>query len=256
MNDLQPAPNYNLGPTLSEHRVTNKRIKGNYYIGIFIAICGVIGLIIAAFISSSEADSGLFFVCGGLSFLLIPAGVYSVWQSRSEQSVAILTFQDGIVYTHGGKTETMRWDEVDKVYMGILNNRQARTIQYTYHLHNEQGGKLVFNWNDQAMQNMQQLSDTIQREITRRLLPKAATTYNAGGTVTFGSLTLGKQGLGNGKETIPWDEVQEVKLNSGIVTVRKKDKWLNWSSVTVAGTPNIYVFLNLVDQIVGINRPK
>ncbi len=244
----------NLGPTLSEHRVTATRAKGNYYAGIALVVFGVGGIL--AGVALSGEDSSLLFLCGGLGLLVALAGAYSVWQSRTEQNLAICTYRDGITYSYRGKTQTMRWDDIEQVWMGILNNVRLRTIDYSYRIKNNSGEQINFNYNDRAMQNMQQLSDTIQREVTSRLLPKAINAYNAGNNVTFGLLTVSQNGLGNGKETIPWGEVEEVKLQNGVVTVRKKDKWLNWSSVTVGGTPNIYVFLRLVDGIVGVNRQK
>jgi hypothetical protein len=238
------------GPLLSEHRVSAKRAKGNYYVGIGSIVFGLIGVIVG-FALTSE---GLLPVCAGFGVLIALGGGFSVWQSRSEQNLAICTFRDGLTYSRRGKTEAMRWDEMEKVFMSIVNTKNLHTITYNYRLENENGRKITFNYNDQAMQNMQQLSDTIQREITKRQLPKAVALYNGGSTVTFGQLSLSQNGLSNSKETIPWNEVAEVKLHNGVVTVRKKDKWLNWSNITVGGTPNIYVFLHLVDQIVGINK--
>ena len=238
------------GPLLSEHRISNTRSKGNYYAGIALVIIGIIG-IIAGFALS---DDGLLPVCGGLGLLLALAGGYSIWQSRREQDLAIRAFHDGLTYSHKGKTEAMRWDDMTQVTMSLINNKNLRAMFYNYTLQSSDGRKITFNYNDQAMQNLQQLSDTIQREITARQLPQAIAAYNAGDNVTFGRLTVSKAGLSNGKEAIPWSEVEEVKLQNGAVTVRKKDKWLNWSSVTVGSTPNIYVFLHMVDQIVGLNK--
>jgi len=255
MTNVTSIPSYHhLGSALSEHRVTGKRAAGNFYAGIAIVVFGVIGIIAGTAVS--QGDSSLFLICGGVSLLFITGGAYSIWQSRRERDLAILTFQDGLVYIHGGKTETMRWDDIEKVYMSVINNRNLRMMDYSYRIEGKDGNKINFTWNDQALQNMQQLSDTIQREVTRRLLPPAIASYNAGGTVSFGALLVSRQGLSNGKENIPWEEVEEVQLNNGIVTVRKKGKWLNWSSVTVGGTPNIYVFLRMIDEIVGVNRPK
>jgi hypothetical protein len=247
---MNESPDF--GPMLSEHRVTTTRAKGNYYAGIALVIFGLIG-IIAGFALSGE---GLLPVCAGFGILFALAGGYSIWQSRREQDLAIRACRDGLIYSHNGKTEAMRWDEMDQVFMSLVNNKNLLAMFYNYRLQSGNGRKIAFNYNDQAMQNMSQLSDTIQREITNRQLPQAIATYNAGNTVTFGRLALSKSGLSNGQETIPWSEVEEVKLQNGAVTVRKKDKWLNWSSVTVGSTPNIYVFLNLVDQIIGIHNPQ
>lgn len=246
---MNESPNF--GPLLSEHGVTNTRAKGNYYAGIFLVIAGIVGVIIGF----ALGDEGLLPVCMGFSVLVLLGGAYSIWQSRHEQDLAIRAFRDGLTYSHKGKTEAMRWDDMAQVTMSLINNLNLHTTFYNYTLQSADGRKIAFNYNDKAMQNLPQLSDTIQREITNRQLPKAIAAYNAGDTVTFGRLNVSKNGLSNGKETIPWHEVEAVKLQDGAVTVRKKDKWLNWSNVTVGSTPNIYVFLHMVDQIVGVNKP-
>jgi hypothetical protein len=38
-------------------------------------------------------------------------------------------------------------------------------------------------------------------------------------------------------------------MQNGTITIRKKGKWLNWSNVTVSQTPNIFVFMALVNDI-------
>ena len=43
-------------------------------------------------------------------------------------------------------------------------------------------------------------------------------------------------------------------MQQGAVVVRKKGKWLSWKSVNVAALPNLFVFLALVDNIIGVNR--
>jgi len=37
-----------------------------------------------------------------------------------------------------------------------------------------------------------------------------------------------------------------------MLRVRKRGKWRNWSRVSVAKTPNVRVFLALVDDIIGV----
>jgi hypothetical protein len=39
-----------------------------------------------------------------------------------------------------------------------------------------------------------------------------------------------------------------------VVRIRKAGKWLSWSKVQAREIPNLYVFLTLVDQIIGVNR--
>ena len=69
-------------------------------------------------------------------------------------------------------------------------------------------------------------------------------------------LGISKQGISNGKETIAWDQVKGINLDRGVINIQKEGKWFNWKSATVGGTPNVFVFLALVDQIAGLNKKK
>ena len=39
-----------------------------------------------------------------------------------------------------------------------------------------------------------------------------------------------------------------------IAVVCKRGKWLSWKNVPVAKVPNFFVFLALVDSIIGVNQ--
>jgi len=48
--------------------------------------------------------------------------------------------------------------------------------------------------------------------------------------------------------------VEAVKIARGIITISREGQWLSWSKVQAGEIPNLYVFLTLVDQIIGVNR--
>jgi hypothetical protein len=67
-------------------------------------------------------------------------------------------------------------------------------------------------------------------------------------------LSVSQQGLSNGKEMLPWSDIKGIKLDKGVIAVSKQGKWLNWTTTSVAQTPNIFVFTALVDSIIGLNN--
>jgi hypothetical protein len=41
-------------------------------------------------------------------------------------------------------------------------------------------------------------------------------------------------------------------VRNGVIAIWREDKWLTWSSILASEVPNMFVFLSLVDQIVGV----
>lgn len=249
-----PFDTHTLGTLYSEHRLSQTSQKFNRYVGYFLLLAGVITLIGSFFLIT--VDGGAVALVSGLGLFVALAGGWSILSSKRGQHLVIRTFANGFTYSDHTGHKLFHWDNITAVKMGIVNNRKARVNSYTFTIQDNTGQNFTFTQTDTTLEGLKQLSDTIQNEVTHRLLPQTYQKFQAGGTVEFGLLQVSQAGLGNGKETIPWAEVEEVKLNNGTITVRKAGKWLNWSQVTVGGTPNIYVFLSLVDQLVGVNRKK
>jgi hypothetical protein len=196
------------------------------------------------------------FCATGLGLLSGLGGLWGLYDWYNTRTLSVHVSPVGVAHHNHGKATIIRWDDVNQVWQNVT--RHYRNGVYTgtthyYKLIGNDGRHLEFKNN---LQNVEQLGQTLQTEVTGRLLRQAAQTYNSGGTVTFGKLTISKQGLSNGKETLSWDKVKGVKLDRGIISVQKEGKWLNWSSQTVAQTPNIWVFTEMVDRIIGVNVPK
>jgi hypothetical protein len=193
-----------------------------------------------------------------LIIALVVAGL-SVWglvDNKRKQGMQLLVFPEGLAETKQEQTSLIRWDDISYSWQSVTKHYRTGIYTGTTHLYTIQtkdGQQYKFN---DTYKNVEALGNLIQDEVARRIFPVVAQAYNAGQTVNFGQLNISKAGINNGKETIAWDEVKDVKLQSGIVTIKKEGKWLNWKNVTVAQTPNIFVFLGMVNQIVGVNTAQ
>jgi len=126
---------------------------------------------------------------------------------------------------------------------------------HTYTLHNNQGDKLVFN---DSLMNVETLYNQIQNHSLNIRYQKLANAYNAGHPVTFGSVVISKQnGLQIGKKVYPWEEIEQVAINKGILSVKKKDGgWFSGASATSGSIPNLHVLLSILDQVIGLKTKK
>jgi len=218
-------------------------------LAIFWGLVGL-GLVIGGLLASRNDSSLLCLVPPGL--VLVGVGIWAFTQWRLKRTLRVLVFPDGLVHTRGAKTNVFRWDEIESVWESAQKARPtSRTVYRAYTIVDHDGRKAVLTGD---FVGVKALGDTIQREVSERLLPHALEAFEAGETVRFGKLSLSNEGLSNGRETVPWDQVEEVKLERGTITVRKEGKWLSWANVTVGGTPNVFVFLTMVDRIVGVQH--
>jgi hypothetical protein len=242
-----PAEAYQMGTPIAEYRPKSSRQVSSFVGG---AIMVVAGIAIVFFDMVQRHPSGLFALGG----VLLALGMWAFWTGIRERGLQVLVFPDGLTRTARGTTEVIRWDDITEVLQQVTKHYTNGVYTGTTHVYTvRRAGKPDLMFND-ALKNVEQLGNTIQQEIYKRLLPRAIATYNAGGVLHFGKLSVSLQGLSNGKETLAWSDVKGIKLDKGMIAVSKQGKWLNWSTATVAQTPNVFVFMALVDSIIGINK--
>jgi hypothetical protein len=179
----------------------------------------------------------------GIAFLV-------VGYLQSRQSIQV--FEHGFTYIKSGDVRVVRWDAIESVrYQAVrvrVNLIPVGTL-YTYTIQTT-GGETIKLTNNVG--KVAKLGALIQAEAFKQLLPRALETYNAGGTLQYGKLSVNQAGVGNGKEILAWAQVKNVQVSNGYILIKKDGKWLNWASVAIAQTPNSFVFLALVDRIVGV----
>jgi len=242
-----PTEAYQLGTPTAEYRPKPIRQVSSLVGGVIMIVLGI-GMVF--FDMLQRRPSGLY-IFGGI---LLALGMWSLWAGIRERGMQVLVFPDGLAYTMRGATEVVRWDDVTEVVQQITKHYTNGVYTGTTHIYTvRRAGKPDLKFND-ALKNVEQLGTTIQQESYRRLLPRAIATYNAGGILHFGKLSVSQQGLSNGKETLAWSEIKGVKLDKGMISVSKQGKWLNWATANVAQTPNIFVFTALVDSIIGVGK--
>lgn len=181
----------------------------------------------------------------GLGVILLAVWYYQV-------SLKIQIFEQGFTYIKAGTMRVVRWDAIESIcYQAVrmrVNFIPVGTV-HTYTIKTNQGETIKLT---SSIDKVAKLGTLIQAEAFKHLMPRAIESYNAGGTLRFGKLSVNQAGIGNGKEVVPWAQVKSVQVSNGFIAIKKDGKWLSWANVAVAQTPNFFVFLALVDRIVGV----
>ena len=68
--------------------------------------------------------------------------------------------------------------------------------------------------------------------------------------LSFGKANVNMQGLNNGKELVPWDQIARIATEQGNLCTEKNGQQIVWSSVKSAEIPNLSVLIALADYVV------
>lgn len=237
------------GAPLGEYRAGALRIvlliAGVLSLAAAIVIAAIFGLAAAGPASTTgDLVSGVI-----LTALFLAVGVYCLVTVYRWRGAHAQIFERGFSIARGGKSLTGRWDDVASVIQRVFQMRYYGIPVYTSHTYTLvmlDGGKLKV---DDAFGKVGKLGDSIQRLSANALLPRAIAAYNSGATLPFGKLGVSQAGISNGKETLPWSDLNQLTLRNGYVLITRKGKMLRWTSTPISATPNLYVLTALVSYI-------
>jgi hypothetical protein len=183
----------------------------------------------------------------GLFFLGLAISLgYSVIQVANQR---IYLFEQGLVIDKGKQVQAFPWNQTAAVWQSITRNyRNGRYVgtTYVYTLRRVDGYQLKLN---NLTKDIAELGPAIAQGITRELVPRALHAIRVGQTLMFAPFSLNRQGIGNGREFLPWSQVQGVDMKQGRVTVKKtgtsRDSWTG----KVAKIPNFLVFTVVAEEM-------
>ncbi|MCB0214049.1 MAG: hypothetical protein KDJ52_32225 [Anaerolineae bacterium] len=241
-----------LGQSLGQWKVRGFHSLSYYIWGGLLSIFGACVVLssLKSLFNAEEVGVGVFACWGTFGLIVGGLGLAGGIKAFIERDLGVQVFSEGLIYTKSGKHTLVRWDDIAAVWQEATTYKSYGVTTYTmrkFTIQLQDGRKFRF---DNIFEKVESLGETIQNQVTKHQLPQAIQSLKKGATVSFGEkLAVSAQGLSNSNEIIPWSQVQSVRVNQGVITVQKQGKWLNWSSVKVANTPNVFVFLALVETI-------
>lgn len=185
---------------------------------------------------------GGFFIVDVL-YMLLHEAIYKSW--------GVYVFEHGFLFKKGKEApQPFRWDQIEAVWYQVTRryyNGVYTGTTHRYRVRRRDGYEVVLT---DRFTNVGQLGETISNQVTQILLPQVIAAYNAGQTITFGPLSVNRQGLSNIlSNLLPWSEVKGIDIQNGYVAVSRAGKWLKWSNLPVAKIPNVFVFIALVKTL-------
>ncbi len=224
----------------AEYKRNSARLFLNLMASVFVVAIGGIMSVGGLVTALSGGNNALLFAGIGLVYA-VPGALWLVGTIR-KRDLRVAVSPEGFSYTKAGRTDFIHWDDIAVVRQAITRVQHSFTVRSCkVQLHD--GRRITFN---NALYNVGQLINTVQQEVTPRILARARQDYEAGQAVPFGKLSISQAGISKGGKTLPWNQVERVTVDKGTITVKKRGRLLKWASVTVAEMPNFFVFAHLV----------
>jgi hypothetical protein len=190
-------------------------------------------------------------IAAAVAFLI---GAIVLWQIYSSRKRGAVVYTEGFAFSDRKGVKTWKWDLVQDVTANIVRNYTNGVYvgtTHTYTLVNTRGEKLVIN---DSLKDVENFYTHLQNNSLQLRYQRLADRYNLGQEVVFGPVSISKQnGLRINKKAYPWDTIEQVTIDKGMLSVKKKDGgWFSGATATSGTIPNLHVLLSIIDQVIGL----
>ncbi|MCH0564661.1 MULTISPECIES: DUF6585 family protein [unclassified Streptomyces] len=214
------------------------------------------GTVLPKRLSAAMICNLMFMVIVGLFLFVLPAAWF-VWValqtpnfSRKAAARRLHFFEHGLVeIDRKGELAAFRWDsmmalqEITETYVNGFHT--STTYRYTLHKKDGTVRKITDFYAEPGT-----WGPFIQQEIASAQLPGMLRMLDEDQQLVFGDISLNRGGIATPKRgAVAWAEIEDVRVDNGVVALRKSGKWLSWSSKPVKTIPNFVLFLALVDHL-------
>ena len=240
----QAADAQQLGTYIKAHKASLART----ILGATLFLAGaVLFLAGGMFATDSTTRIKIILLVFGLLFLgMAIFRAYTVAQAVHRQ---IYLFQQGIVIDQAGQLQPFAWHQTAEVWQRVT--RHYRNGIYTgttsvYTLRRLDGYQVKLG---NLTKGIAELGPAMAQGITRALVPRALHALQRGQTLAFAPFSVNQQGIGNGREWIPWSQVQAIEVKQGRVTIKNVGTSRAWGTALVAKIPNFLVFTVVAEEL-------
>ncbi|OWK45057.1 DUF6585 family protein [Fimbriiglobus ruber] len=212
---------------------------------------------------------------GSLLLLILPpaSGVMLLWHLYRTRGLHVLAYPTGLLRVQRREVESFPWAEIVEVRVkadsGTVAVRPddaggvtACWLEVGVPVFQIWNGGLIVRRADgtevkftPVVSEYGQLVERVQRATFLFLGPPAIAKYAAGEPQVFGPFEVGWDGLRVGKNVLPWVELGDVSIVQKKLSVKRKGKWLTWTTQDLESIPNPHVLLALIELARRAARP-
>lgn len=253
-----------LGNVIAVHRAKVSVTANTFVSGVFILSSGI-ALLVALAIgwdrwgrAPAPAIFSAILPWISISVVCFGIGAVIVWRMVLNRKKSAVIFTNGFAYSDSKGVQTWRWEQVEEITANIVRHYALGLLtgtSQTYTLRKSSGESLVLN---ESLKDIESFYHHLENSTLKRRYQRLAESYNHGNTVTFGPVHIGKQlGIQIGTKNYPWDEIEQVVINKGILSIKKKNGGWHSKANTPAGEiPNLHILLSVINQIIGLKAEE
>jgi hypothetical protein len=156
-----------------------------------------------------------------------------------------------IIKQSGKKPRVVRWDEIEAIHSTMIYTpKSVFTRQRMYTLRCHDGYTLTFSASRKRLTN---LNKTFEEQLTRRRSPFQFADYQAGQTLSFGPLSINREGIMALGKMLPWEQVADISLlkDRRLVIYKTGERPEVWLNLPAFKIPNLSILLALFKRIRG-----
>ncbi len=216
-------------------------------VGVVLVVGALIWMSLASASAGGRSGNGAFsFVILCFGCLAAPVGLYGLVSSLRTWQVGAALYENGFAYKDSAGVRQVSWTDIESVWQNITKHYRRGAYTGTSHIYTvvtKDKRRVVLN---DKLAGVEALGNEILKNSAVLLFPAYWQALQSGQRLTFGPLAIDQQGLYSGAKTLPWSETKAIKIQQGVISVKKEGGWLNWASVSVPQIPNFYIFYDLV----------
>jgi hypothetical protein len=251
---------FGLGAPIALYRASNGARWGRAIVGVLmVGAAGLIGLygIYNTMVQTERHGPAVFqgtlFPPVIIALIVFALGAGLAVSAFLNWNKAVVLYDNGLAYNDRGGVQTWRWEEVSQFFIAITRHYSYGIhtgTTYLYTLRKQDGSQIRLA---NSFAKIQELGKAIQQKVFPFQYESLVKALKSGATVTLGPVALNRDGIEIGKKNFPWAEVEEVGIQRGFVSVKKKaGGWFSGATASVASIPNLEAMLAAVEQIVKV----
>ena len=188
-----------------------------------------------------------------IAALMLLFGLLTAFNAYLNWNKSVVVYEKGLAYSDNKGIQSWGWHEVEWYYVAITKhyyNGIYTGTTYLYTLQKVDGSRLKL---DNKFKQIEALGRFVGQKVAPYQYDRLLQKLRNGETVQLGPIAINKDSIAMRKKTYSWDEVEQVGIQKGYVSIKKRDgRWFSGASAPVAAIPNLDAFFGIVNQIVKV----
>ena len=188
-----------------------------------------------------------------IAALLLLFGILAAVNAFLNWNKSVVVYEKGLAYSDNKGIQAWGWHEVEWFYVAITkhyHNGIYTGTTYLYTLQKADGSRLKL---DNKFKRIEVLGRVVGQKVAPYQYDRLLQKLRSGQTVLLGPIAINKDSIAMGKKSYPWDEVDQMGIQKGYVSIKKRGGgWFSGASAPVSAIPNLDALIAIVNQIVKV----